>query len=168
MTTATDHPSIGCRCALEKFERKVATILPNQQSSVRMLKCDMVGPDHRIFFEKQIMPLKTMLLPNKGIQEFPCSSCNSRAERFLGSLNRVDLCLKKPSGRSRLSNSNPDCKLYFKSHSQKRIPCYSIAKLTNYAISSLPVSKLIVSSVLELVVKTIFAQLLDGMKFFRK
>ena len=51
---------------------------------------------------------------------------------------------------------------------KREYPCYSIAKLTNYAISSLPVSKLIVSSVIELAVKTIIAQLLDGMKFFRK
>ena len=41
------------------------------------------------FFEKQIMHLKTMFSPDNRIQDFPCSSCNSRAERFLRSLNRV-------------------------------------------------------------------------------
>ena len=102
------------------------------------------------------------------MQEFPCSSCNSRAERSLRSLNRVNLCLNNHpvdhDYQTQIQTASSILRVVLK----RDPPCFSIAKLTNYAISSLPVSKLIVPFVMELVVTTINARLLDGINFFRR
>ena len=79
----------------------------------------------------------------------------------------MSLCIRENRSKKRLSNSYSDCKIYFKNRSQKNLLCFSIAKLTDYAISLFTISKLMALSLMVLVAKTINARLLDEMTFFR-